>query len=375
MATTTSNQILLVNILIEAGVPVFLEGNPGTAKSSIVEGLCRSLDRHCETVLASLREPADFGGLPVVTPEGVVLHAPRFAQTLAKAARGVLFLDEITHAAPAVQAALGRVVLDRVVGDCDMGRHKTSIVLAGNSANSGGCNPVIEMLNNRCAHVEWHLPLKSWLDGCLTGFEDPTGIRLPADWHAAHFPTAMARIRSFIEKNPTLAETTEEAAATAKAYPTLRSWTNAATAVAAAQAAGHGPNSEVAADLVISLVGEGAGRAYCTWVQAQDLADPEEVLANAATFVLPTRGDRISTLLDGVVAACLAKGGRTDKEIAARYAAAWVVVARVSDAGFRDIVVPAGYLLAAKRPTFCPVPAEITKLAAIMSAAGLLGTR
>jgi hypothetical protein len=47
----------------------------------------------------------------------------------------------------------------------------------------------------------------------------------------------------------------------------------------------------------------------------------------------------------------------------------------VSDAGFRDIVVPAGYLLAAKRPTFCPVPAEITKLASIMNAAGLLGTR
>lgn len=365
-----SNQVTLLNILIEASIPVMLEGDPGTAKSAITEGLARSLGRHCEVVLSSLREPADFGGLPDRTPEGVRLLAPGFAHRLAASRRGLLFLDEVTHAAPAVQAALGRVVLDRVVGECDMGL-KTSIVLAGNPAESGGCQSIIEMLNNRMARIQWQMPLDVWFDGALSGFADPIGVFLPEGWGAG-IATALARIVSFLRKNPALATTSAEAAANMASYPTIRSWTAAARAVAAAQSIGYGPLSEVSADLVRSLVGEAAARSYTVWVQTQDLADPEDVLADPKGFTLPTRGDRVCTLLDSVVAAALSKGTRTDAEISARYAAAWIVLGRVMDAGSKDLAVPAATTLARSRPPFCAVPAEAAKLHSILTAAGLL---
>ena len=59
-----------------AHVPTLLSSDPGVGKSSLVRGIAASEGVICETVLGSLREPADVRGIPVVTAEGVVL-APR----------------------------------------------------------------------------------------------------------------------------------------------------------------------------------------------------------------------------------------------------------------------------------------------------------
>src|SRR5689334_24270832 len=71
----------------------------------------------CETVIASSREPSDFAGLPIVVGGEVRFAPPAWARRLAEAGRGLLFLDELSTAPPAVQAALLRVVLERAVGD------------------------------------------------------------------------------------------------------------------------------------------------------------------------------------------------------------------------------------------------------------------
>ena len=70
----------------------------------------------CEMVIASIREPSDFAGLPIVVAGGS--GSPRRVGAAAgRAGRGLLFFDEISTAPPAVQAALLRVVLERTVGD------------------------------------------------------------------------------------------------------------------------------------------------------------------------------------------------------------------------------------------------------------------
>lgn len=61
----------------KAGVAVLLLGPAGVGKSSVVRALAAAEGVPCETVLGSIREPADVGGYPVVRPEGVVLEAPR----------------------------------------------------------------------------------------------------------------------------------------------------------------------------------------------------------------------------------------------------------------------------------------------------------
>jgi len=90
----------------------------------------------CETVIAAIREPSDFSGLPVVRESQVDMAPPRWAKRLAEAGRGILFLDEISTAPPAVQAALLRVVLERVVGDLEL-PDDVVVVAAANPPRAG----------------------------------------------------------------------------------------------------------------------------------------------------------------------------------------------------------------------------------------------
>ena len=131
MANQNATVLEALSLAVAARVPVLLWGPPGAGKSSAVEDMCRSIDLTFEVVIASIREPSDFSGLPVITENGVEFAPPRWAKTLAEAGNGVLFLDEISTAPPAVQAALLRVVLERVVGDLAL-PDELAIVAAAN---------------------------------------------------------------------------------------------------------------------------------------------------------------------------------------------------------------------------------------------------
>src|SRR6201997_3904781 len=106
-----------LGVAVAARVPVLLWGAPGTGKTSAIRAMAEAMNLPCETVIASIREPSDFAGLPVITDGTVHFAPPRWAQRLAAAGTGILFLDELSTAPPAVQAALLRVVLERTVGD------------------------------------------------------------------------------------------------------------------------------------------------------------------------------------------------------------------------------------------------------------------
>lgn len=364
-----TNQLGLLNIFVEAGVPVILWGEPGTAKSSCVESVSRALTRHCETVIASLREPADFGGLPVIVDGGVRFAAPAWAKRLAAADRGLLFLDEINLAAPATQGALMRVVLDRVVGDEKLGAGVSVVAAANPPECSAGGWDLSPPLANRFAHVDWQPEAADWIAGMLGGFPDVEARCAPAGWED-RVPEMQALVASYIRANPTALHALPKDGA-GKAWPSRRSWTNTARALACAASLGYGIRSAVAADVVFSLVGEGAGVGFITFAQAADLPDPESALAAPATIPLPTRGDRIAAFLDGVVAVSLAKGKRTPEERAARFAAAGVIVGRFADGGHADLALPAASTLARGREAGWAMPTAFAKMLPLFKAAGL----
>ena len=114
MENSTASEALA--IAISAGVPVLLWGSPGT-EDAPPWSLSPTRSGGRAIVIGSIREPTDFGGLPVVVDGGVRLAPPSCAQRLVAAGHGLLFLDELTTAPPAVQAAMLRVIFERVVGD------------------------------------------------------------------------------------------------------------------------------------------------------------------------------------------------------------------------------------------------------------------
>ena len=104
--STHDDTVTALSLCLAAGEPVVLWGPPGCGKTAVVEALSGVNGWACETVIASVREPSDFAGLPVVGGDGSVrLAPPAWAERIIGADGGVVFFDEITTAPPSVQAA------------------------------------------------------------------------------------------------------------------------------------------------------------------------------------------------------------------------------------------------------------------------------
>lgn len=346
--TTTTSQLALLNVFIESGVPITLWGEPGTAKSSIIESMGRVLARHTEVVLASIREPADFGGLPYITSEGVRLSPPAFARILGSKARSLLLLDEANLAALATEGAMMRVVLDRKAGDQYLG-DGCSIVMACNPPEcSAGGRDMSAPFANRTGHIDWQPEASDWITGMLGNFP-PVEARIAPEGWEERIPEMQAIVAAYIQKKPDALHRLPAAGEAVRGWPSRRSWTNTARVLACAASLGYDVRSPLAASVVAALVGAAAAQGFTTWLHTQDLVDPEEALANPTTIAIPTRGDRVVAFVGAVVAAALATGKRTHDERGARYAAAGVVLGRVIDAGHADLTYVSAGILAKNR--------------------------
>ncbi|MFF4624534.1 VWA-like domain-containing protein [Nonomuraea jabiensis] len=153
-----------VAVAVAANLPVILWGAPGTGKTSSVLALGARLGLPVEVVVGSIREPSDFSGLPVLRDGGTWFAPPRWAERLAEAGHGLLFLDELTTAPPAVQAAMLRVVLERTVGDLTL-PDEVRIVAAANPPDQAADGwDLSAPLANRLIHLHWQVEAAGRVD-------------------------------------------------------------------------------------------------------------------------------------------------------------------------------------------------------------------
>ena len=356
-------------IAVTRRVPVLLWGGPGTGKTSMVRSLAVALDVPVEVVIASLREPSDFAGLPVVAGDGSVrLAAPSWAVRLSAAGHGLLFLDEITTAPPAVQAALLRVVLERVVGDTPL-PDGVAVVAAANPPDvaAGGWDLAAPLANRFC-HIDWPVDAGRYVEAVLGGWPAPSvpqAVSPGADAAAR----VQGVIAGFLRARPAvLHDVPDNAAAAGRAWPSPRSWDMARELWTAALQAQASEDATLA--LLAGCVGPGVARELLVWSREADLPDPEEVLADPARFKLPDRGDRQFAVLSAVTAAVVAN---PTKE---RWLAAFSIVEQAVKKGAPDVAAVAARTLAEHAPADVgALPPAVASLAPVLTRAGLLRRR
>lgn len=88
-------------------------GPPGIGKSSIVAQVSQQQEIACIDVRLSQLAPTDLRGLPVAEDGISKWYPPEF---LPRDGQGILFLDELNMAPPAMQGVAQQLILDRRVG-------------------------------------------------------------------------------------------------------------------------------------------------------------------------------------------------------------------------------------------------------------------
>jgi hypothetical protein len=357
-------QLEALTLAVSADLPVLLWGEPGIGKTAALTQLADALGLPLTTVIASVHEPSDFSGLPVVgddpATQGVPMAPPDWAVRLVQAGRGLLFLDELSTAPPAVQAALLRVVLERRVGALRL-PPGVRIVAAANPRSSAADGwELSPPLANRFVHLQW------------THDHDVVVRGLGGTWPTAPLPRldpgrlpdavtfARRAVCGLLAVRPALVhQLPKSEARRGGPWPSPRSWDMALRLIAFATAADT--SREVLSMLVRGAVGDGPGLELLASLDRMNLPDPEVLLADPAAAVLPERGDLRQTVLDGVVAAVRK---RPDQE---RWDAAWSLLVLALETGAPDVVVVPAASLAALRRDDWEVPAAIERLAGAVS--------
>ncbi|WP_326726950.1 AAA family ATPase [Streptomyces phaeochromogenes] len=358
------NQLEALTLAVAADLPVLLWGEPGIGKTAALTQLAASLDLPLTTVIASVREPSDFSGLPVIgddpAEQGVPMAPPDWAVRLVRAGRGLLFLDELSTAPPAVQAALLRLVLERRIGALQL-PPGVRIVAAANPRSSAADGwELSPPLANRFVHLQWTHDHDVVVRGLGGTWPRATLPRLDPERLPEAVSFARRAVCELLSARPGLVHRLpSNETRRGGPWPSPRSWEMTLCLIAFATAAGS--SREVLSLLVRGTVGDGPGLELLAGLDRMDLPDPELLLADPESAALPERGDLRQAVLDGVVAAVRK---RPDK---ARWDAAWALLVRALDTGAPDLVVVPATTLASLRQQDWDVPASIERLAGAVS--------
>jgi hypothetical protein len=183
-----------VNDLVKAIVcayptrqPLMAWGPPGVGKSSGVKKAAQVLDamlkqgvlpgapKMNKSAAANLKfnlidlrlpllEPVDLRGLPYVDKGIANWSRPSFLPT---DGYGILFLDEIVQAGPAMQAAASQLVLDRCIGEYHL-PPGWMVMAAGNRASDrAAVNAMPTHIANRFVHLGVDVNVEAWVAWAL----------------------------------------------------------------------------------------------------------------------------------------------------------------------------------------------------------------
>jgi len=355
------------------GLPIIIEGEPGTGKTSqVVDCVASASGLASHVLIASLREPADFLGFPVVSEGTMSYAAPTWANDLVNADGGLVFLDELNTAPPAVQAALLRVTLDRVVGDVQL-PGRTRFVAAQNATDdaAGGWD-LAPPLANRFGHIKWDAPnvddWTTWLLDDSRDLEPAVSVKELEAEITKQWPNMWSRARGlvtgFLRRRPEFLHKMPgaEDPQRSKAWPSPRSWENATRALASSYV--HGLGDDATNIFFGAFVGDAVAYEFFNWLAECDLPDPVDVLEGRVEFKHDKfRLDRTAAVLNSCIGLVIPEDSENRNK---RASTLWVLLADMVDDCADLVIVPAKALAKARLTKTAPARKALAKLQPIL---------
>jgi hypothetical protein len=331
------------------GLPLLFHGPPGSTKTSTMRGTARKnvvggRPIPFEGMKPGARGEGGFGVTPVPKRlEGgeVVLDFPPPAYLVQKFAGGVglLLVDELNTAPPALQPPLLGLVQERELGVHFFGARVRIFGATNTVDEAAGGWDLAPAVANRLGHIDWPDPtIEEWTSWLLNGARasEDSHVDVEAEekrvlhaWNNGAWATACGMIAGFMRRQPELFR--QQPASTdpraSRAWASPRSWEYATRAYAASIV--HGLDKRDTQTLVCAFVGEGPGAAFTNWMKQQDLPDPAEFLDGKVSFEHSVkRLDRTQALLSACAALLVPETCTRRKE---RAAALWKFLGTITD--------------------------------------------
>jgi hypothetical protein len=291
-------------VVAQTGIPVSYIGKPGSGKTSWGLAVARVLGRMGLPVVLTQRDPLDLHGAPSVGEippwiwygkqqvptgasagsPGLIWRHPDLAVVL-KEHPCLLILDDAPSATSQTQVTLFEMCAERSIAGMPF-HDKTMIFLFGNDAASGSnVTDYSPPLANRICNLEWLVDEDEFQAALIAGaYPPPTVPALPDNW-TDWVPEVGAQFSVALKHVPNLMPIHEfkpgrKAAASdrnfSRGWESHRSWMNAVKAIAAVRACQMSRDEERRA--LTGMVGPTSALAFYSWLENQDLPDPEEVL-------------------------------------------------------------------------------------------------
>lgn len=278
-------RIINNNLPIKTFPSVMLWGAPGVGKSQAVRQIAEEIKSETgkEVKVTDVRlllfNPIDLRGIPTANADktlAIWLKPQIFQMDDSDDIVNILFLDEISAAPQAVQAAAYQITLDRVVGEHKLPENCIVIAAGNRVTDKSVAFKMPKALANRLLHIEVEGSFKSWKNWAIRkGINEKViGFLSFRNDYLMGFNTSSEDL----------------------AFTTPRSWEMVSNIL-------NSVSSDVdeAYDLIAGLIGIGAAIEFKSWCNVYSNLPKMDDIFSGTTTKVPTSTDAIYALISSMV--------------------------------------------------------------------------